>query len=79
MAVVVAGARMASRDDSVAHLEDAVEAAKVGWVVRRHYDGEGVALVEQEAVDNLATRLVKGGIGFVEQQNFRALDDGARD
>ena len=41
MAVVVAGAGVAGGDRAIAHLEDAVEAAEVGGVVRGHHDGEG--------------------------------------
>ena len=79
MAVVVAGAGVAGDDGAVAHLEDAVEAAEVGRVVRRHHDGEGVALLEEEAVDDFAAWLVEGRVRLVEQQDLGALHDGARD
>ena len=59
MAVVVAGAGVARRDGPVAHLEDTVEAAEVGGIVRGHHDGEGRALLEEKTVDDFAARLVE--------------------
>ena len=70
---------MAGGDGAIAHLEDAVEAAEVGGVVRGHHDREGRAFFEEEAVDDFAARLVEGRVRFVEQEDFRALDDGAGD
>jgi len=77
MAVVVAGAGVAGGDGSVAHLNDTVEAAEVGGVVCGHHDGEGRTFFEEETVDDLAARLIKGRIRLVEQEDFGALDDGA--
>ena len=79
MAVVVAGAGVPGGDGTITHLKDAVEAAEVGGVVRGHHDGEGRAFFEEETVDDLAARLIEGRVGFVEQENFGALDDGASD
>ena len=78
MAVVVAGAGVPGGDGTITHLKDAVEAAEVGGVVRGHHDREGVTLFEEEAVDDLAARLVERRIGFVQQQDLRALHDGPR-
>ena len=79
MAVVVAGAGVTGGNGTVAHLEDAVEAAEVGRVVRGHHDSEGRAFFKEEAIDNFAAWLVEGRVGLVEQENLRALDDGAGD
>ena len=70
---------MARNDGAFAHLEDAVEATEIGRVVRGHHNGEGMALLKEEAVDDFAARLVEGRVGFVEQEDFGALDDGAGD
>ena len=79
MAVVVAGTGVAGDDHAIAHLEDAVETAEVGRIMRGHHDGERGAGLQEEAVDDLAARLVEGRVRFVEQQEFRALDDRAGD
>ena len=79
MAVVVAGAGVARRDGPVAHLEDTVEAAEVGGIVRGHHDGEGRALLEEKTVDDFAARLVEGCVGLVEEEDLRALHDGPGD
>ena len=70
---------MAGGDGAVAHLKDTVEAPEVGGVVGGHHDGEGRPFFEEETVDDLAARLIEGRVGFVEQENFGALDDGAGD
>jgi hypothetical protein len=67
MAVVVARAGVARDDGAFAHLEDAVEATEVGRVMCRHHDGESVALLEEEAVDDFAARLVEGRVGLVKE------------
>ena len=77
MAVVMARARVTGGHGAVADLQDAVEAGEVGRIVRRHHDGEGVALLEEEAFDDLAARGVERGVRFVEQQDFGALHERA--
>ena len=79
MAVVVARAGVLREHGAAAQFEDAVEAREVGRIVRRHQDRERVALVEEEALDDLAARRVERGVGLIEQQHFGALHEGAGD
>jgi hypothetical protein len=79
MAVIMPGAGVTGGNGTVAHLNDAVKAVEVGGVVCGHHDGEGRPFFEEEAVDDLAARLVEGRVGLVEEEDLGALDDGAGD